>query len=95
MDVLVEADGIDTAVPDVISSDTAGTYVRDPFVEEIVVSSEVNEPGPLLLLGAAALALIAAFGGAAAACKYMCSPKTVKSCSMKYFPLPELNATCR
>jgi len=66
----------------------------DLFSADIRVASEINEVGPLLLLGAAALALIAVFGGITAACKYMCSPKTVKTCNMDYFPTPKLKTSC-
>ncbi|MGL5864524.1 MAG: hypothetical protein ACRCYX_01455 [Dermatophilaceae bacterium] len=65
------------------------------LVRYIDYKADINEIGPLLLIGAAALALIAVMGSVAAACKYMCSPKTVKTCSMKYFPAPEMKVSCR
>ncbi len=50
---------------------------------------------PIVIVGGAALALIAAFGGAAAAARWSCGSRGVASWKMRYFPLPRLTVTCR
>jgi hypothetical protein len=54
-----------------------------------------SEAGPIVVIGAAALALIAAYGGAVAAASFLCRDNGgVRTMDMSYFPNPSLKVEC-
>jgi hypothetical protein len=69
--------------------------------DALIVSNDFDafdaeaDVAPIIVVGGAALALIAAFGGAAAAARWSCGSRGVQSWSMRYFPTPRLSVTCR